>query len=125
MILFLADVGVKVNRKTLLCKRGGGDAETCEIEDPPSRAASTWGGEGAASKVLQVKIMAGASEERFHCAETPGFLLFSKSFPLGGLGASCDRQLLDFQWEVRIDERGASIHIQDLPGDPVRFRRTE
>jgi hypothetical protein len=27
MMLFLADVGVKENRKTLLCKRSGGDAE--------------------------------------------------------------------------------------------------
>src|SRR5712692_10033319 len=34
MILFLADVGVKVNRKILLCKRSG-DGENHGSEDPP------------------------------------------------------------------------------------------
>ena len=33
MMLFLADVGVKENRTTLLCKKSGGDAEICEVED--------------------------------------------------------------------------------------------
>jgi hypothetical protein len=41
MILFLADVRVKDNRETLLCKRSGGDWEICEIEEPFRRAAST------------------------------------------------------------------------------------
>jgi len=48
-------------------------------------------------------------------AGTPGFVVFSKAVPLGGAGASCSGQLLDFQREVRIHERGASI--QDLSGD--------
>jgi hypothetical protein len=30
MILFFADVRVKENRKSLLCKKSGGDAEICE-----------------------------------------------------------------------------------------------
>jgi hypothetical protein len=30
MMLFLADVSVKVNRKILLCKRSGGEAEDGE-----------------------------------------------------------------------------------------------
>src|SRR6266851_3642579 len=43
MILFLADVRVKVNRKILLCKRSGGDGGNREIEEPSSRATSPWG----------------------------------------------------------------------------------
>jgi hypothetical protein len=40
MMLFLADVRVKVNRRTPLCKRSGGDTETCEIKNKNvSRAA--------------------------------------------------------------------------------------
>ena len=42
-MVFLADVGVKVNRKILLCKKSGGDGEICEIEEPPSRTAAPWG----------------------------------------------------------------------------------
>jgi len=42
MILFLKDVRVKENRKTLLCKRNGGEREVFEIEEPSSRAASVW-----------------------------------------------------------------------------------
>ncbi len=34
MIVFLTYVGVKVNRKTLLCKRSGGDMENRGSEDP-------------------------------------------------------------------------------------------
>jgi len=37
MIVFLADVPVKVNRKTLLCKKSRGDGEISEIEEPFSR----------------------------------------------------------------------------------------
>ena len=33
MIVFLADVRVKVNRKTLLCKTSGGGKEICEIKN--------------------------------------------------------------------------------------------
>ncbi len=51
MILFLANVRVKENRKTLLCKRSGGDREICEIEEPFSRAGPLHGGgEGAATR---------------------------------------------------------------------------
>jgi len=45
MIVFLADVRVKVNRKTLLCKKSGGDGEICEIEEPYSRTGPYVGGE--------------------------------------------------------------------------------
>jgi hypothetical protein len=38
MMLFFADVRVKENRKTLVCKKSGGDSEICEIEEPPSKA---------------------------------------------------------------------------------------
>jgi hypothetical protein len=38
MIVFLADVSVKENRRSLLCKTSGGDGEICEIEEPFSRA---------------------------------------------------------------------------------------
>jgi hypothetical protein len=38
MMVVYADVGVKVNRRTLLCKRRGGDGEICEVEGPFSRA---------------------------------------------------------------------------------------
>jgi hypothetical protein len=38
MIVFLADVGVKENRRSLLCKTSGGDGEIGEIEEPFSRA---------------------------------------------------------------------------------------
>jgi hypothetical protein len=41
MILFFADVGVKENRRRLLCKKSGDDREICEIEEPLTRAAST------------------------------------------------------------------------------------
>jgi len=33
MMVSLKSVGVKENRTTLLCKKSGGDAEICEIED--------------------------------------------------------------------------------------------
>jgi len=33
MMVFLKSVGVKENRTTLLCKKSGGDAEICELED--------------------------------------------------------------------------------------------
>jgi hypothetical protein len=58
-------------------------------------------------------------------AGTPGFLWFSRAIALGCAGTSCSWQLLDFQREMRIHERGASIHIQDLSGDPARFRRAK
>jgi len=38
MILFLADVRVKVNRKTLLCKTSGGGTEICKIKKQKHRA---------------------------------------------------------------------------------------
>jgi len=44
MIVFLADVGVKENRRTLLCKKSGGHGEFCEIEEPFSRAGLHVGG---------------------------------------------------------------------------------
>jgi len=33
MMVSLKSVGVKENRTTLLCKKSGGDAEICEVED--------------------------------------------------------------------------------------------
>jgi hypothetical protein len=45
MILFFADVGVKENRRSLLCKKSGDDREICEIEEPSSRAGLVRGGE--------------------------------------------------------------------------------
>jgi len=33
MRVFLKSVGVKENRTTLLCKKSGGDAEICHVED--------------------------------------------------------------------------------------------
>jgi len=52
MIVFLADVRVKVNRKTLLCKKSGGDGEICEIEEPYSRTGPyVGGGEGGCYKI--------------------------------------------------------------------------
>jgi len=33
MMVFLKSVGVKENRTTLLCKKSGGDAEICEVEN--------------------------------------------------------------------------------------------
>jgi len=33
MMVSLNSVGVKENRTTLLCKKIGGDAEICEVED--------------------------------------------------------------------------------------------
>jgi hypothetical protein len=50
MMLFFADVRVKENRKTLLCKKRGGTAEICEIEGANLKGASAWGGEGAATR---------------------------------------------------------------------------
>jgi len=59
MIVFLAYVGVKVNRKTLLCKRSGGDMENRGSEDPhyksgrgrdkiqEGRCLFCWRGDGA------------------------------------------------------------------------------
>jgi len=38
MMLFFADVRVKENRKTLVCKKSGGTAEIREIEEAPSKA---------------------------------------------------------------------------------------
>jgi hypothetical protein len=55
MILFLSDVSVKVNRKTLLCKRSGGDREICEVEESFSKARPLrGGGEGAATSFTKV-----------------------------------------------------------------------
>ena len=52
MILFFADVGVKENRRTLLCKKSGGDGEICEIEGPFSRTGLyVGGGEGGCYKI--------------------------------------------------------------------------
>src|SRR5437879_4515814 len=51
MILFLADVRVKVNRKTLLCKTSGGGTEICKIKNKNTAGseASDFGGAGLAS----------------------------------------------------------------------------
>jgi hypothetical protein len=49
MIVFLADVGVKENRRSLLCKTSGGDGEICEIEEPFSRAGLYVGEDKAAA----------------------------------------------------------------------------
>lgn len=52
MMVVYADVGVKVNRRTLLCKRSGGDGEICEIEEPFTRAGLCVGvGEGGRYKI--------------------------------------------------------------------------
>lgn len=52
MILFFADAGVKENRRTLLCKKSGGDGEICEIEEPFSRTGLyVGGGEGGCYKI--------------------------------------------------------------------------
>jgi hypothetical protein len=52
MMVVYADVGVKVNRRTLLCKRSGGDGEICEIEEPFTRAGLCVGlGEGGCYKI--------------------------------------------------------------------------
>ena len=37
MMVFHKSVGVKENRATLLCKKNGGDAEICEIEERPRK----------------------------------------------------------------------------------------
>jgi hypothetical protein len=42
MILCFAAVGVKRNRTTLLCKRGGGGKAICGVEEPLAMAASMW-----------------------------------------------------------------------------------
>ena len=47
MMVVYADVGVKENRRSLLCKRSGGDGEICEIAEPFTRAGLCVGvGEG-------------------------------------------------------------------------------
>jgi hypothetical protein len=57
MILFYADVGVKENRRSLLCKKSGDDREICEIEEPSSRAGlSVRGEEGGCYKILRRKM---------------------------------------------------------------------
>jgi hypothetical protein len=38
MMLFLVDVGVKENRKSLLCKRSGGAGENRGSEDAPYKS---------------------------------------------------------------------------------------
>jgi hypothetical protein len=43
MMLFLADVRVKENRKILLCKRSGGERENRGSEDPPLQGAMRVG----------------------------------------------------------------------------------
>jgi hypothetical protein len=65
IILFLANVGVKENRKSHLCKSSGGNAKICEIEEPFSRAASTGARKDATREALQMKILGEAREERF------------------------------------------------------------
>jgi len=52
MMVFLADVGVKVNRKILLCIKSGGDGEICEIEEQFSKGGLyARGGEGGCYKI--------------------------------------------------------------------------
>jgi hypothetical protein len=52
MMVFLADVGVKVNRKILLCKRSGGDGENRGSEDPPLQKREGGDGETATTTHL-------------------------------------------------------------------------
>jgi len=40
MMVFFKSAGVKENRTTLLCKKSGGDAEICEVED--QEEARSW-----------------------------------------------------------------------------------
>jgi len=58
MMLFLADVGVKENRKSLLCKKSGGDVEICEMEEPPPR----WHGQRKASGVETPELQSRSGE---------------------------------------------------------------
>ena len=49
MIVFLADVRVKVNRKTLLCKKSGGMGKSARLKSRSQGRACTWGEEKAAA----------------------------------------------------------------------------
>jgi hypothetical protein len=62
MILFLADVRVKVNRETLLCKRNGGDT--------PGRSAGGIAGSASQEPVLTAKLF--HKSDRRQCAYVIG-----------------------------------------------------
>jgi len=52
MILFLADVRVKVNRKTLLCKTIGGGTEICQIKNKNTARGAEGRIRGLRSRIL-------------------------------------------------------------------------
>jgi hypothetical protein len=49
MMLFFADVRVKENRRTLLCKKAAAPRKSARLKRHPQRRL-TWGGEGAATR---------------------------------------------------------------------------
>jgi hypothetical protein len=103
MILFLADVGVKENRRSLLCKTSGGDGEICEIEEPFSRAGLYVGEEKAAatrfekedgelkSRIQATSKITGLKTGHYRNKEKKGQRLVTEPWRRGRRGRRCCR----------------------------------